>query len=186
MFDEKIDFKSNRVGSDNEVERPRPGRELSRDETQQITERVAALFSILAEWSRAQTPRRQDTGRPYKDPGARILALAEDAQALLDCQPAHERRRLLDIVFSNCAQEDGETGSTSRQSPTGGMERFQDDRYYLGADPAMRLIATAGTLAYWRHQGRGPAYVKYGNKVLYEGHTLNRWLDAHRVQPTGA
>ena len=207
MFGEKIDFKSNLVERDDEVQQPRPGLELNRDEAQQITERVAALFSILAEWSRAQTPRRQDTGRPYGDQGARILELAQDAQVLLDCHPAHEKRRLLDIVFSDGAQEDGETGSTSRPpselpadaacsagngsvgpctESAGGMERFQHDRYYRPADPEMRLIATQGTLAVWRCEGRGPAYVRFGNRVLYEGDTLNQWLDAHRVEPAAA
>ncbi len=66
------------------------------------------------------------------------------------------------------------------------MERFQDDNYYRAADPAMRLIATEGTLAVWRHEGRGPAYVRFGNRILYEGSTLNRWLDEHRVEPRAA
>ena len=56
-------------------------------------------------------------------------------------------------------------------------------KYIVTADPAMRLIATAGTLAVWRHEGRGPAYVRFGNRVLYEGRELNRWLNAHRVEP---
>ena len=66
------------------------------------------------------------------------------------------------------------------------MRRFQDDKYYRAADDAMRLIATEGTLAVWRHAGRGPAYVRFGNRVLYEGATLNRWLDQHRIEPAAA
>ena len=120
------------------------------------------------------------------DNGVRILELARDVQALVEYQPAHEQRRLHNIVFSNCARESGEVVSTFRQSTdlpadasrsggndsasprknetfaayrsAGGMERFRNDTYYRTADPAMRLIATAGTLAVWRHEGRGPAY----------------------------
>ena len=66
------------------------------------------------------------------------------------------------------------------------MERFQDDKYYRAADDAMRLIATRGTLAVWRHAGKGPSYVRFGNRVLYEGRVLNAWLDAHRVEPAAA
>ena len=66
------------------------------------------------------------------------------------------------------------------------MKRFQDDRFYRPSDEAMRLIATEGTLAVWRHEGKGPPYTKFGNRVLYEGATLNKWIDAHRVETAAA
>ncbi len=66
------------------------------------------------------------------------------------------------------------------------MDRFQNNSYYRAADNAMRLIATEGTLAVWRHEGRGPSYDRFGNRVLYEGVVLNAWLDAHRVEPAAA
>ena len=62
------------------------------------------------------------------------------------------------------------------------MERFKEDYYYSTTDPALELIGKRGTLAQWRHKGEGPSYVRLGNKILYEGATLNAWLDAHRVQ----
>ena len=40
----------------------------------------------------------------------------------------------------------------------------------------------AGTLANWRCQGRGPAYVKYGRKVLYPIRALEVWCESHQVQ----
>ena len=49
------------------------------------------------------------------------------------------------------------------------MKRFEDDRYYLPKDEAMQLIGTPGTLAQWRHLGRGPRYIKYGKRILYLG-----------------
>ena len=63
--------------------------------------------------------------------------------------------------------------------------RFLDDQYYRPSDPEMRLIAKSpGSLAQLRHRGEGPPYVKIGNRVLYEGKSLNQWLYAHRVEPT--
>ena len=66
------------------------------------------------------------------------------------------------------------------------MDRFAEDRYYRPQDPALRLIATVGSLALWRHQGKGPAFHKLGRKILYHGRDLNRWLDEHRVEPVKA
>ena len=63
------------------------------------------------------------------------------------------------------------------------MRRFQDDRYYRTNDRELALIATRGTLAQWRHRGYGPRYIKYGHRILYSGADLNRWLDAHVVEP---
>ena len=66
------------------------------------------------------------------------------------------------------------------------MQRFESGRYYRPADEAMRLIATAGSLALWRHQGKGPPFTKFGHRVLYLGDDLNRWLDEPRVEPAAA
>lgn len=63
------------------------------------------------------------------------------------------------------------------------MKRFDPDRFYRTDDPALAVIATRGTLSQWRFRGEGPPYVKFGNRVLYEGRALNDWLDAHRVEP---
>ena len=63
------------------------------------------------------------------------------------------------------------------------MKRFDPDRFYRTDDPALAVIATRGTLSQWRFRGEGPPYVKFGNRVLYEGRALNQWLDSHVVQP---
>ena len=63
------------------------------------------------------------------------------------------------------------------------MHRFEDDRYYGTQDPALRLIGTPGTLAQWRHHGRGPEYHRFGHRILYLGRHLNEWIDAHLVRP---
>ena len=66
------------------------------------------------------------------------------------------------------------------------MNRFDDSRYYRTTDPELEVIGTRGTMAQWRHRGEGPQYVRFGNRVLYEGAALNSWLDAHRVEPRAA
>ncbi len=40
-----------------------------------------------------------------------------------------------------------------------------------------------GTLAFWRHQGRGPAYMKFGKSVRYDPSTLWAWIDAQAKDP---
>ena len=64
------------------------------------------------------------------------------------------------------------------------LTRFDPERYYRTNDPALSVIATRGTLSQWRHRGEGPPYVRFGNRILYEGRALNSWLDAHVVLPT--
>ena len=59
--------------------------------------------------------RHEEAERSYMDEGVRILELARNAQALFERQPAREKRRLLDLVFSNCSWEDGEMVATFRQ-----------------------------------------------------------------------
>ena len=39
-----------------------------------------------------------------------------------------------------------------------------------------------GTLANWRCQGRGPAYVKFGRKILYSVKVLEDWCKNHQVR----
>ena len=63
---------------------------------------------------------------------------------------------------------------------------FTDDTLYLATDEAMRQIAPASTMAHWRCEGRGPAYVKIGLKVAYRGRDLNEWLESQTVRPNAA
>ena len=64
------------------------------------------------------------------------------------------------------------------------MRRFEDDRYYRTSDPEVASLATSGTLAQWRHHGRGPSYYKFGHRILYRGRDLNEWIDAHLIETT--
>ena len=63
------------------------------------------------------------------------------------------------------------------------MKLFQDDKLYLTNDPALRVIAPYSTMAHWRSEGRGPAYIKLGAKVGYSGRALNEWLSERTIRP---
>lgn len=60
---------------------------------------------------------------------------------------------------------------------------FDENKLYLTNDPALRAIAPYSTMAHWRCEGRGPAYVKIGPRVAYSGRALNEWLTARTVHP---
>ena len=61
---------------------------------------------------------------------------------------------------------------------------FDDDTLYLAGDPALLKLGRPSTLAHWRSEGRGPAFIKLGSRVAYRGSDLNSWLDAQTVRPT--
>ena len=63
---------------------------------------------------------------------------------------------------------------------------FCDDRLYFTDDPALLALAPYSTLAHWRSEGRGPAYVKIGARVAYSGADLNAWLASRTIQPKEA
>ena len=63
---------------------------------------------------------------------------------------------------------------------------FDPGKLYLATDPTLRNIAPASTMAHWRCEGRGPAYVKIGPKVAYKGADVLDWLEAQTVRPAAA
>ncbi len=38
-----------------------------------------------------------------------------------------------------------------------------------------------GTFANWRNQGRGPAYIKYGRKILYAIEEMEKFCQINRI-----
>ena len=62
------------------------------------------------------------------------------------------------------------------------MERFKEDYYYRPSDEAMRRLASIGTLAIWRYQGKPPRWSKISNKIFYRGSDLNQWIDQNTVE----
>ncbi|MCY4002493.1 MAG: hypothetical protein OXF33_02115 [Rhodospirillales bacterium] len=63
---------------------------------------------------------------------------------------------------------------------------FDDAKLYLTDDPALLAIGPYSTLAHWRSEGRGPAFIKIGSRVAYSGADLNSWLRERRVEPAAA
>jgi hypothetical protein len=39
------------------------------------------------------------------------------------------------------------------------------------------------TLRRWRQEGRGPAYIKVGRKVMYRPSDIQAWLDGLKIDP---
>ena len=63
---------------------------------------------------------------------------------------------------------------------------FDEAKLYPASDLALTAIAPYSTMAHWRCEGRGPAYIKVGPRVMYSGADLNRWLEKQRVEPRAA
>ena len=61
---------------------------------------------------------------------------------------------------------------------------FDDHKLYLAGDPALLVLGRPSTLAHWRSEGRGPAFIKLGARVAYRGSDLNEWLVSRTVRPT--
>ena len=63
---------------------------------------------------------------------------------------------------------------------------FDNSKIYFAGDPAVLALAPYSTMAHWRCEGRGPAFVKIGPRVAYRGIDLNSWLESRMVHPTAA
>ena len=54
------------------------------------------------------------------------------------------------------------------------------------SEAALRLGLKVATLRAWRHQGRGPAFVRLGRAVRYLATDIEDFLIANRCRPTRA
>jgi predicted DNA-binding transcriptional regulator AlpA len=56
--------------------------------------------------------------------------------------------------------------------------------------PSRQMPAYIGlsvqTLARWRHEGRGPSFVKIGRKVAYQTAAIRQWLAEHHRASTAS
>ena len=59
---------------------------------------------------------------------------------------------------------------------------FDENKLYLANDPALRPLGSYMTLAHWRSEGRGPAFIRLGRRVAYSGRALNEWLRLRTVE----
>ena len=51
---------------------------------------------------------------------------------------------------------------------------------------AQKLGIAVQTLRNWRHQGRGPSYIKMGRRIGYQEKDLERYVQANRIEPQAA
>ena len=63
---------------------------------------------------------------------------------------------------------------------------YDETKLYQASDPALKNLGAASTLAHWRSEGRGPAFIKLGGRVAYSGTALNEWLTERTVHPQAA
>jgi hypothetical protein len=63
------------------------------------------------------------------------------------------------------------------------MAIFDESNLTDGRGAAKFLHNSAGTLAIWRCEGRGPAYIKRGRYVRYHKDDLEKWIRQGRVRP---
>ena len=61
---------------------------------------------------------------------------------------------------------------------------FNPDKLYLTSDPALLALGRPSTLAHWRSEGSGPAFIRLGSRIGYAGAALNEWLTTRTVRPT--
>jgi hypothetical protein len=59
-----------------------------------------------------------------------------------------------------------------------------DNQPLTETDAAVRLGLKVATLRAWRHQGRGPAYVRLGRAVRYLTIDIEEFLSSNRHAPT--
>ena len=57
---------------------------------------------------------------------------------------------------------------------------FEPERLYPSNDPELLAIFSQSTLASWRCEKRGPAWLKWGKRVFYRGKDLNAFIELRR------
>ena len=63
---------------------------------------------------------------------------------------------------------------------------FDPTKFYAAHEVAATGLATVGTLRVWRSAQRGrrgPAFHRFGGRVLYQGGDLNAWVRSHLIDP---
>lgn len=59
--------------------------------------------------------------------------------------------------------------------------KIDPHEFYPPSAPELRPLGKEQTLAAWRSQGRGPAYIKMGKKVMYRGVDILDWISGQTV-----
>ena len=60
--------------------------------------------------------------------------------------------------------------------------RIEDENPLLNESKTAQILGLSkGTLTVWRHQGKGPRYVKLGGAIRYKLRDLTEYIKAHRI-----
>jgi predicted DNA-binding transcriptional regulator AlpA len=74
--------------------------------------------------------------------------------------------------------------TTIEESVTTGLLGPSANEPLTEALAAARLGLKVATLRAWRHQGRGPAFVRLGRAIRYLSSDVDQFLSANRHSPT--
>lgn len=62
-------------------------------------------------------------------------------------------------------------------------DTLDQDRLVDTKEAAVMLAKHPAVLADWRHQSRGPKYVKFGRSIRYRIGDLHTWIADHTIEP---
>ena len=82
---------------------------------QEFFERMSSEWRIRQSRCLHDIERHQQADQSYTAEGIRILELARDSRKLFEEQETRQKRRLLNLVLSNCTWKDGELAAEFRQ-----------------------------------------------------------------------
>ena len=60
---------------------------------------------------------------------------------------------------------------------------FDNSRTYVLGDPELEFFGSKQKLGKWRYQKFGPAWIKFGRKIIHTGSDLNAWIESNRTDP---
>ena len=60
---------------------------------------------------------------------------------------------------------------------------FDNSRTYNSDDPELDIFGSKQKRAKWRSQKFGPAWIKFGRKIIHTGSDLNAWIESNRTDP---
>lgn len=61
------------------------------------------------------------------------------------------------------------------------IEDFLDDEFFTEAELAKLFKCSKGHIQRLRYQGRGPAYIKHGRRVLFPKSMVKEYVNRNRV-----
>jgi excisionase family DNA binding protein len=57
------------------------------------------------------------------------------------------------------------------------MKEPKKDSYLTPDEVAERMRITRGTLANWRSRGKGPKFIRFGQRILYSEQQISRFIE---------